>query len=97
MYSPVLGHYSNVNRKSGFFYANSAVDTYIVTKATMTTNSSSLVSFYGADVATVSTDGMVWAANLKITTHGPEATKAGVAYAGLFKYESFVGAGLTIR
>lgn len=63
----------------------------------MTTNSSSLVSFYGADVATVSTDGMVWAANLKITTHGPEATKAGVAYLGLFKYESFVGSGLSIR
>lgn len=39
---------------------------------------------------------MVWASNLKITTHGPEATKAGVAYLGMFKYESFVGNGLTI-
>lgn len=85
-----------MNRKSGFTYQNSGNDTLTITKASLTTNSLSLVQFYGADVATVSTDGMVWAANLKITTHGPEATKAGVAYVGLFKYESFVGAGLTI-
>lgn len=43
IYSPVLGHYSNANWKSGFYNFTAAVDTLAVTKASLTTSSQSLI------------------------------------------------------
>lgn len=94
---PMMGHSGlQSSRRSGFNVVRTNSESQVVTPNYVSAGSFTLVDAYGGDVIPFAEDGFVWAAEVSLDVHCPNATRSGTAYRGVIPVNSLLADDLTI-